>query len=67
MTDVFKIAAIALTGGILSLVLKDFRREFAILCAMATGLIILFLSADMISEIVTEFFRLSEKVGINDK
>lgn len=67
MTDVFKIAAIALVGGILSIFLRDTRREFAVLCAMVTGIIILFTAADMMGEIVTEFFALSEKAGIGDR
>lgn len=67
MSDIFKIVGIGLAGGMLSLFLKSYRREFAILCAMATGLVILFVSADMISEIAADFFALSEKAGIGDK
>ena len=65
MTELFKIIAIAVTGGILSVFLKEYRKEYALLLRLVTSVVLLFLISDMVSAVVGEFFRLTDKTGIN--
>lgn len=65
MTDIFKIIAVAITGGILSVFLKSYKKEYAMLLGIVTALILLFIMSDMIAALVQEFASLTDKTGIN--
>lgn len=67
MTLLFKIVGVGLIGGIFSVFLKAYRREYALLCAMATGLAILFMTAGMIGDTAERFLTLGERVGIGER
>lgn len=64
MTDIFKIIGFALAGGLLSLTLKEYRKDFAVLVGIATAVAVLMLSADMIGDVLAEFSALAEHGGV---
>ena len=62
--DIFKIAAIALTGAVLSLTVKQYKPELAIGIGIVTGIIIFFSVADGISEIFMSISGIMDKSGV---
>ncbi len=42
--DIFKIIGIGIVGGVLSITVKQYRREYAVMVGLATILAILFLT-----------------------
>lgn len=65
--DIFKIIGIGLIGGFLSISVKEYRREFSVLIGVATSIAIFMGIADMLSEVVSSFWRLTEKSGVDVK
>ncbi len=64
MTDIFKIAGIALSGGALALFLKDYRKEYALLTALITAAVLLFPTAHMLSSVIGGFNSLASITGV---
>ena len=64
MTDIFKIIGFALAGGLLSLTLKEYRKDFAVLVGIATAVAVLMLSADMIGDVLVEFSALTAVIKV---
>ena len=64
MTDIFKIAGIGLAGGMLSLFLKEYRREYAVLTALLTAAALLFPAVNILSSVVRQFSSLADMTGI---
>ncbi len=64
MTDIFKIIGFALAGGLLSLTLKEYRKDFAVLVGIATAVAVLMLSAHMIEDVLAQFSALAERGGV---
>lgn len=65
--DIFKIIGIGLIGGFLSISVKEYRREFSVLIGVATSIAVFMGIADMLSEVVSSFWRLAEKSGVDVK
>ena len=63
--DVFKIIGIALSGVMLSVVLKQYRGEYQILIALFSGLLLFFLSIGYIEDIFYELSDMVSRAGIN--
>lgn len=64
MIDIFKIIAIGIAGGMLAVFLKNYRKEYALLCALLTALVILLLAADTLAVVISDFTMLADKTGI---
>lgn len=63
--DIFKIIGIGLIGGFLSLTVKEYRKEYAVLIGVATSIAILMGIADMLKEVIDAFWQLTEKSGVD--
>lgn len=62
--DVFKIVGIALTGAILSLTVKEYRRELSVCIGIITGIILLFSVTEGLYEIFLETENIILKSGV---
>lgn len=65
MTELFKIIGVAISGGVLAVFLKGYKKEYAMLVGLVTSVVILILALDMVSALVEEFIKLTDKTGIN--
>ncbi len=65
--DIFQIIAIACIGTILALTIKSYQPHLAIVVSIATGIVILAVSAGGIAQVVQEFQSVIEKSGIDIK
>lgn len=62
-----RIAAAGLIGGLLSVFLKGYKREYAMLCAAATSVILLSMAAEMFSDVINGMKQISQMGGINSE
>lgn len=62
--DIFKLIGIALCGAVLSLSVKQYRQEFAVLIGIITGLILLGSVTDGLGEIFNSMNIIIEKSGV---
>lgn len=67
MSFIFKIIGIALAGGFLSLTVKEYRKDFAVLIGVATAAAVLMLSADMLEDVLSRFGEIAERGGVDAK
>lgn len=65
--DIFKLIGIGLTGGFLSLALREYRREFSVLIGAATAVAMLFGITDILRNVLEAFWSLAEKSGVETK
>ena len=65
--DIFKITAIGLVGGLVSLFLREYRKEFALGTALVTALIIMTYIADIAFDVINSIFLITEKSGVDKK
>ena len=65
--DIVKIICVGLIALIISVIIKQYRPEFAMYVSIIAGTIILFLIIDKISGIITLLTNLSKKTGINSQ
>ena len=61
-----RIAAIGLTGAVLTLILRQQRPELAAVSALASGLVILFLVMEQILPLMAFLRDLSERYGLDE-
>lgn len=64
MNELVKILGIGIVGGILSMVLKQYRREFGVITGLATAIVIFFFVSDELKEIVSGLWTIVEKSGV---
>lgn len=64
--DIVKIVGIGFLSLIVILVLKEFKKEYAIYASILSGIILLTMSFGTISEIVNFLNRISEKTSYNN-
>lgn len=64
--DIVKIVGIGFLSLIVILVLKEFKKEYAIYASILSGIILLTMSFGTISEIVNFLNRISEKSSYNN-
>ncbi len=62
--DVFKLAAMALTGAVLSLTVKQYKQDIAVLIGLVTGLVILFYVCSGLSDIFLQLQNIIKKSGV---
>ena len=63
--DIFQIIAIAVVGAVLSVTIKSYRPELAILIGVATGILVLFFTVDSLSQMFAAFEEIMAKSGID--
>lgn len=63
--DIIKIIGIGFTALIISIILKQYKPEFAIYVIILAGTAIIFLVLDKITGIITLLKNLSQKTGMN--
>ena len=63
--DAFQIIAIALTGAVLSITVKQYKPELSIGIGIITGIIIFFSVAEGISEIFLDISEIMYKSGVS--
>lgn len=65
--DILKIVLIGMTGGMLSLFLKEYRREYAVLVGLAAAAAVLGYSAERIVGVTESIRYITEKSGVDIK
>ena len=63
--DIFKIVGVALVGGLLSLFLSGYKKEFALVCSLVTALIILMNVSEAVTYVVDTLLEITEKSGVD--
>lgn len=63
--DIFKIVGIAFVGGLLSLFLRGYKKEFALVCSIVTALIILIAISDTVIAVLDVLFSITQKSGVD--
>lgn len=63
--DIFKVAIIGIIGAILSVMLYNYKREFSIVSALATGIVILMCAFSSLSEVFLHIYDIAERYGVN--
>lgn len=65
MNIIFKITAIALTGGIISVLLRQYRQEFSVLTGLCTAVVILFYTTDIITQTIKPLEEIISASGVD--
>ena len=63
--DIFKIIGIGIVGGILSITVKQYKKEYALLVGLAVITVILFFTLDTLAGAVGELSLITEKSGVD--
>ena len=63
--DIFKIIGVGLVGGVLSMTVKQYKKEYAILVGLATVVLILFFTLDTLSTAIAQISLITEKSGVD--
>lgn len=62
--DIFKIIGVGLIGGILSMTVKQYKKEYALLVALATVTVILFFTLETA---ISQISLITEKSGVDTR
>ena len=65
--DIFKIIGVGLIGGILSMTVKQYKKEYALLVALATVTVILFFTIDTLETAISQISLITEKSGVDTR
>ncbi len=65
--DIFKIVLTGLAGGMLSLFLREYRREYAVITGLVTAAAVLGFSLDALTEVIKSIRFITEKSGVDIK
>lgn len=63
--DIFKIIGIGIIGGVLSITVKQYRKEYGIFVGLATVLAILFMTLGTLETAIEEISLITEKTGVD--
>ena len=63
--DIFKFIGIALSGVLLSVVLKQYRGEYQVMIALSCGVLLFFLSLDYMSDVFSQLQSLAARFNVN--
>ena len=63
--DIFKVVGIAFVGGMLSVFLKGYKKEFAIVCALVTALVILHSVTAVAGSVLDTLFSVTQRSGVD--
>lgn len=67
MKDLFVVIGVGFIGGMLSLVLRKEKAEFAVLIALMTSAVIVFEIADSVENIINQLREVIERCGVDIK
>ena len=65
--DIFKLIGVGLIGGILSMTVKQYKKEYALLVALATVTVILFFTLDTLETAISQISLITEKSGVDTR
>ncbi len=65
--DIFKIIGIGLMGGILSMTVRQYRKEYAVLVGLVTVTVILFLTLDTLGDAIEKVRFITESSGVDTR
>ncbi len=65
MDMIIKIAAVGIVGTVLAVTVKEYKKEFSLLIGIATGLVIVYLLLESITQIKNLFGAMITEAGIN--
>lgn len=65
--DIFKIVLIGITGGMASLFLKEYRREYAVITGLVTAVIVMSYSVECLISVIKSIRYITEKSGVDIK
>lgn len=63
--DIFKITLMGIAGGMLSLFLKDYKREYAIAVGLVTAALVLNYSLECLVNVIKSIRYITEKSGVD--
>lgn len=63
--DIFKIIGIGLTGGVLSVMLKQYKKEYAVVLGIATASVIMFMTMETVESAIGQLQFITEKSGVD--
>lgn len=63
--DIFKITAIGVTGALLAVMLKPYRKEFAVAVSIVTGLVVVSMVLSYMGTVFDAFGSVLDKTGMN--
>ena len=64
--DIFKIIGVGLIGGILSMTVKQYKKEYALLVALATVTVILFFTLDTLETAISQISQMCIRDSLRD-
>ena len=65
--DIFKIIAVGVVGGILSITVKQYRKEYGLLVGLASVLVILFFTLGTLETAIGQISMIKEKSGVDTR
>lgn len=65
--DILKIVLIGMAGGLLSLFLRDYKREYSILVGLVTAAAVISYSAECLVNVIKSIRYITEKSGVDIK
>lgn len=65
--DIFKIIGIGLVGGILSMTVKQYKKEYAVLVGLVTVTVILFMTLDTLGDAIYSVRLITEQSGVDTR
>ncbi len=65
--DILQIVAVGIIGAIISIMLKQYKSEYAIISALATSAIILFSTFGMLDDILSNVYEIATTYNISTK
>lgn len=65
--DIFKVIGIGIVGAVIAIMLKQTKSEFSVMAVLATGIIILILILNSLTDVIIAFNTIVEKSGISNE
>ena len=65
--SIFKIIGIGLVGGILSVAVRQYKKEYSMLVGLATLIVMLICTIDTIGEVISGIKAITDKSGVDTK
>jgi stage III sporulation protein AD len=65
--DIFKIIGIGLAGGILSLTLKQYKKEYAVAVGLITVAVIFFFALGTVETVISGIMSITERSGVDTR
>lgn len=65
--DIFKLILIGITGAAISMFLKEYKREYAMLAGLVTAIVIMSGSIDCLLSVIKSIRYITEKSGVDIK